>query len=330
MDLTGTALWRDALGIPEVLTDLLAGPPGLSDAAAVLGGAQRIVLTGNGAAYYAALAAALSAADAAGPPWTAVPAGLLASGHHAARPGDVMVVVSSSGELRDVVSAARAGLPHPLVLLTATPGSSLGRAADVVVRVPVRSQSAVTHTQAYCGNVLAGLTLVAAVDARWPSPRLAGLPTLASQALEAAPAWAGEVAAELGPRPVAGVALGSGAGWAAACETALLLKEVAGVPVEGLETREGATSGMYALGPGHLAVAVTGDDLATEAIEVCRRTGATCVALPGAVRADDHVLAPVASFPWALALSAELGLRAGLDVDQPAWTAAYYATARLS
>ena len=42
-----------------------------------------------------------------------------------------------------------------------------------------------------------------------------------------------------------------------------------------------------------------------------------------------EVAAAVTTFPAALALAATLGRRAGLDIDQPAWTSAYYATARI-
>ena len=38
------------------------------------------------------------------------------------------------------------------------------------------------------------------------------------------------------------VVFGSGPAWAAALEAALLLKEVSGMPAEGVETRRGATS----------------------------------------------------------------------------------------
>ena len=47
--------------------------------------------------------------------------------------------------------------------------------------------------------------------------------------------------------PETAVVFGGGPGWAAALEAALLLKEVARVPAEGVETREGATSAMMAL-----------------------------------------------------------------------------------
>ena len=49
--------------------------------------------------------------------------------------------------------------------------------------------------------------------------------------------------------PADAVVFGSGPAWAAALEAALLLKEVSGMPAEGVETREGATSTMMALGP---------------------------------------------------------------------------------
>ena len=61
------------------------------------------------------------------------------------------------------------------------------------------------------------------------------------------------------------------AGWPAALETALLLKEIASLPTEGMETREGATSGMYALGPTHIAVSLPTrhDPLIDETEQIC-------------------------------------------------------------
>ena len=125
------------------------------------------------------------------------------------------------------------------------------------------------------------------------------------------------------------VAFGSGPAWAAALEAALLLKEVAGVPAEGVETREGATSAMMALQPGHLVLTLpTGDDpLLDEAEGICRARGATVVRAP---RLDgiDRRLAAITTFPASAALSARIGLERGLDVDRPAWTDAYYRVAR--
>ena len=117
----------------------------------------------------------------------------------------------------------------------------------------------------------------------------------------------------------------------AALEAALLLKEIAGVPAEGLETREAATSGMYALAPGHLVVAlpVSEDPHAAETTATCADRGARVVTIAAGERLT-HTSAPLTTFPGALALAVRLGMTAGLDVDRPAWLDAYYSTARTS
>jgi fructoselysine-6-P-deglycase FrlB-like protein len=152
------------------------------------------------------------------------------------------------------------------------------------------------------------------------------VPYAVAAALSGAPTWAnevGEVAA-----PVA-IAFGSGPAWAAALEAALLLKEVAGVPAEGVETREGATSAMMALQPGQLALSLsTGTDpLLEEAEEICRSRGALVLRTPAEGEADRR-LAAITTFPAAVALSARIGLDRELNVDRPAWTDAYYRVAR--
>ena len=129
--------------------------------------------------------------------------------------------------------------------------------------------------------------------------------------------------------PTAAVVFGSGAAWAAALEGALLLKEVAAIPAEGVETREGTTSAMYALGPGHLVVSLPTAEgtLLEEAERTCAARGATVIRAPGGDLSDQR-LSAVTAFPAAVALAARLGLERGLDVDAPAWTDAYYAVAR--
>ena len=300
-----------------------------------MGQASRIVVTGNGAAYYAALALWTAALQwPAGPEVVALPAGALSAGRLAWRPGDLLLVVSASGELRDIVTLLDEGSdgrvprpPHPYALLTATPTSTLARTAGACAVVPVRAQRAVTHTQAYVGNVLALLLLWQQVAGADLGLEADALPDLVTRGLSEAESWA----AGLGPLdvPSAAIACGAGGGWPAALETALLLKEISGVPAEGMETREAATSGMYALRAGHLAVSVptAADPYAGETEAVCAATGARVLRLPVPPTASDLVT-PITSFPAALALAARLGRDAGLDVDQPAWTAAYYRTAR--
>ena len=137
---------------------------------------------------------------------------------------------------------------------------------------------------------------------------------------------------DIGPiDPATAVVFGGGPGWAAALEAALLLKEVALVPAEGVETREGATSAMMALGPGALALSLPagdGDDpLLAEAEAICAGQGATVIRAPGG-ETTDRRLAAVSTFPAAAALAARIGLERGVDVDRPAWTDAYYRVAR--
>ncbi len=115
--------------------------------------------------------------------------------------------------------------------------------------------------------------------------------------------------------------------WAAALELALMLKEISRVPAEGVETREGATSAMFGLAPGHLMVSLdpAGDSHGDEALRLCAATGATTLRLPSAA---DARLALITTLPASAALSAVLAEAAGHDVDEPAWTDAYYETAR--
>jgi glucosamine 6-phosphate synthetase-like amidotransferase/phosphosugar isomerase protein len=321
-------VWREAVLIPDVLVEVAAELEREQNVTELLHGARRIVATGNGAAYYAALtvwtAALQFPSDAVDV--VAVPAGVLATDHFRWRTGDVPLVFSSSGELRDVVGLLPAGFPA-YALVTASPASTLARQATARIVVPVRSQDAVTHTQAYTGNVLAGLLAWSRATDRDLNFRVDDVPAVVERNLRTAQSWVERLS--LPDDVPAAISFGSGSAWPAALETALLLKEVAGVPTEGMETREGATSGMYALRGDHLVVSLpTRDDKRIdEAERICASTGASLVRLPGG---EEHtaVLAPITTFPAALALATKLGTTAGLDVDDPPWTAAYYATAR--
>jgi fructoselysine-6-P-deglycase FrlB-like protein len=331
----GTRLWSDALALPESLAATLDAAEGFDELHALLArpATTRIVTTGNGASWYAALAlwlASLRGPRADAPEIVAVPAGLLAGGELAWREGDVLLAVSSSGELRDLVEAIeRPGVP-PFGLVTADAGSTLGRAAGARALVTVHSQAAVTHTQAYCGAALVLLAAWARLtgDAGL-TEALRAAPDLAAGTLAAAPAWAEQALDGFEP-PGSAVAFGAGPGWAAALEAALLLGEIAGVPAQGVELREGATSAMYPLGPGALVLSLPAgaDRQLAEAEEVCARRGAVVLRAPTGSSFDPR-LAVVGGFASPLALAIGMALRAGLDPDMPAWYADYLATARL-
>ena len=326
-----TGLWQDVSELPSSLAATLDARDGVDDVAAVVGSdrVRRVVASGNGAAYYVAVALWLASLESSeGPEVVAVPSGLLARGSFGWREGDLFLAVSSSGEFRDLVEAVDAGVPTPFAAVTATAGSTLGSRADARALVTVEHQRAVTHTQAFCGAVAAGLAVWAEVTS--DAALGEGLRSL-PEGLESIVARAGAWADQIGDVPAeTAVVFGSGPGWAAALEAALLLKEVAGIPAEGVETREGATSAMMALRPGTLALSLpagAGDPLLAEAEEICAGQGATVLQAPGG-EGVDRLLAAITTFPAAAALSMRIGLERGLDVDRPAWTDAYYRVAR--
>ncbi|MGV8978328.1 MAG: SIS domain-containing protein [Cellulomonas sp.] len=339
MVLDGSALWADTLEVPESLSrtiDALASDLGTHSAPGLLRqlvsrSPRRLLITGNGAAYYAGLALWTAAlrSPLAGAEVVPVPAGLFASSHVHTGPGDVLVIVSSSGELRDLIEALPTLHPDAVIVVTANAGSTLARAADAVVVTQVLHQRAVSHTQAFVANVVALLAVWAQLthdDALGAA--VAAAPELAAESLVTAAAW-GEEHGALVATWRGGITVGEGGALSAALETALLLREVAAIPTEGMESREGATTGMYALGTGQGVVGAGGGSRVTrEALAVCRRTGADVLELPWPP-ACPAGLEPVAALAPAVALAVAAGLARGLDVDNPPWTSTYFSTARV-
>src|SRR6266516_7788486 len=103
-----TGLWQDVSELPESLAATITARDGVEEVAALLGseGVRRIVATGNGAAYYVAVALWLASLEGrGGPEVVAAPSGLVARGAFRWRPGDALLAISSSGEFRDLVEA---------------------------------------------------------------------------------------------------------------------------------------------------------------------------------------------------------------------------------
>ena len=329
-----SGLWLDVLEMPEALQRTLDANTGVDDAIAVLRdpSVRRVIATGNGAAYYVAFAIALAALESPhGPELVALPAGVVADPRFAWREGDRLLAISSSGEFKDVVRAIEQGAPKPVVAVTAHAESTLGRLADAVALQTVLHQRAITHTQALAGALAIGLRIWGGVTG---DAALAAIPDGGPAALEAAIATGAEWAEQsltTPTVPVAAASFGGGPAWAAALETALLLKEISRIPAEGAETREGATSVMYGLNPQHLVLALdtTGDPGFGEAVDVCRATGANVVVVPGGTTIDRR-FAFATLLPATCATSGVLANLGGHDIDNPTWTDAYYATARAS
>jgi len=196
-----TGLWQDVSELPSSLAATLDARDGVDDVAAVLGSdrVRRVVASGNGAAYYVAVALWLASLESSeGPEVAAAPSGLLARGAFAWREGDVLLAVSSSGEFRDLVEAVDVGVPTPFAAVTATAGSTLGSRADARALVTVEHQRAVTHTQAFCGAVAAALVVWAEVtsDATLAA-ELGRLPGEMERIVARARGWAEEAGAML-------------------------------------------------------------------------------------------------------------------------------------
>lgn len=295
---------------------------------------RRIILTGNGASYYAAMAGWLASLEGkrTDAELHCVPSGLLASGSIAFREGDAVIAVSVSGEFRDLVEALAADrLPTPLVAITANGHSTLARSADAVAEIHIDDRGTVTHTQDFCNAAIACLAIVARLaNDRELLQLLETAPELVAVTLTGVEEWVEGTLATIA-HPTAAVTFGHGTAWAGALEYALLLKEISRVPAEGLETREAATSAMTGLTPDSfvLAIASRDDPHLKEAERLSRTSGATVAAIPFG-RQLDRRLVPVASFPAAAALAIALAQRAGLDADNPWWVRSYFDTARAS
>jgi fructoselysine-6-P-deglycase FrlB-like protein len=328
---TDTGLFADLLLTPGTVTTTVAAADGFDDVAALLTapGVRRVVVTGNGAQWHAALALSLAWMHVPEPPveLIAVPGGLVARGAVPWRDGDRLLALSSSGEFRDVIEAIAAGAPRPIAAITANAGSTIGKAADARAMVMVETLRARTHTQGYAGSLAAGLAVIARMSG---DAALAAAVSGAGARLAPLVERAAALPADSGPRPHAGVCVGTDPAWPAALHTALCLREVSILPVDGYETREGATTGRFATVPGDLAVSIAGmrpDPLLDEAEGILEEGGARVVRIAGDADADPR-LAPIMALPQAIALAIDLAQMAGLDADAPQWAGAYDKTSR--
>ncbi len=329
--IAGTGLWQDTADVPEALAQTLDAAEGFADVADLIRSPEvrRLVASGNGASYYVAHALWLASLHgAAAVEVLGIPAGLLCGRRFAWREGDLLLAVSSSGEFRDLIEAVEDPRrpPLPYAAITRYPEATLprGAGARAVIRVP--RQRAVTHTADFCGGTTTALAIWADVcgDADLAA---------AVQRLPETVARAVELADELpeAAAPDAVVSYGTGPAWAASLETALLVKEVAEIPAEGLETREAATSAMTAAGPGQLFVAhpIAAESLVEETERLVQSRGAAVARIPGG-DLDDARVSALSTFPGAVALAIQLAGATGTNVDRPEWIDLYYTTARRS
>ena len=344
-----TLFYRDILDAPLALADTLGGLDAEPVAQAMLAaGTRRVVAIGSGSSYFACAAAAYlhdSLAIPDGIALWAAPAEDFGLYPLPLAARDAIVGVSASGKVVDVVGlfAARKG-QQQLVAITNEAESPLARAADRALITLAGASRVPTSTKTFLASIcaldalwLALLDAQGVAAARPLRAALVDVPRAATNALEEATEQIPTVAERLQGCERFFVA-GSGPSWPLAQEVALVLKEVAGLQAEPMQSREmihGPTAivdvsvGVIVLNP-----AGRGESAARALLAQCAERGATTVSVgvaPAeiAIRADvADVLSPLVLGGPLFALANELAVCRGTYSDHPAWEAAYLRSVR--
>lgn len=216
---------------------------------------RRIVFTGMGSSYFAAVAAAYALADRNIPATFELTSSLLYYGQGRLLPGDLVVAVSQSGESVEVVKLLDqlAGTGATVLGVTNNGASTVGRLADATLElavepdhgVAIKTYGASLLTLLYLGNRLAGRPASEWVDGALKAA------TAVEQANENAEIWH-RMGKDLVKVPAAAVT-GRGPSLSAAMAGALLFNEVAKVPAWGEDGGEFRHGIVEVAEPGFLA-----------------------------------------------------------------------------
>lgn len=150
--------------------------------------------------------------------------------------GAAVLGISQSGQSPDVVSVLTAAQDQrrPVIAITNDADSPLAASADVTVPLLTGPERSVAATKTYTATLMALAQLCAAAGGAGElQAGLDRLPDLMARVLDAA--LADEPAAGLGDSRGAGrflTAVGRGTGYSAAAETALKIREIAGIRTE--------------------------------------------------------------------------------------------------
>jgi len=238
-----------------------------------------------------------------------------------------VIGISQSGRSPDIVSvlAAATAQHRPTIAITADPRSPLAQTADVVIQLLTSEERSVAATKTYLASLHAVVQVVETIaPAQARRDWLEQLPDLAYEMSERM--LAGRERFD----PLAGTSLvtvtGRGLLFAAACESALKLRELSGIPAEAFSPPDlihGPIAALHRSGGAWLI------DPSDELDDVLDRAGPSVI-----VSADQTALAS-ASIPirlpadvpdWAASFLAvipgqaaalRLAERAGVDVDHP-------------
>lgn len=171
--------------------------------------------------------------------------------------GALVMGISQSGQSPDIVSVLEEGQrqKRPTVAVTNDPDSPLADAADVVVPLHAGPETSVAATKTYTAELAAVAGISEAIERRTGS--LSSLPTLASAALEMAPA---AQAAAAGIKDVEHAAvLGRGFNLATAFEWALKMQELSYVVAQPFSTADFLHGPVAVVDQGYPVLAIVAD-----------------------------------------------------------------------
>lgn len=213
-----------------------------SEISAAVKGAQRVVLTGCGTAYHAALAGKRYFEEFTGLPCEADYAGELRYKTPRRAEKTLLVAITQSGETADTVETARLYYNTPgctVLAVTNSPYSAITRTAHAVVPVVAGTEVSVAATKSYSGQIAALylLALCAAGDVGFGqgAEKLSSVPGLILKTLEKIDIYA---VAEMCASSRGVYFMGRDMDYAVALEGSLKLKEVSYIPGSGYPASE--------------------------------------------------------------------------------------------
>jgi glucosamine--fructose-6-phosphate aminotransferase (isomerizing) len=323
---------------PQVAAELLhwlAASPHVAPFLEALAGARRLYLVGCGTSYHACMVGAAYLNRLAG--LAAVP--VLAPQFretlaHTLVPEDAVVLVSQSGETKDVLNALNAARPSGATLLGVLNvlGSTLMHASDHYLPLACGYEISVPATKTYLNQVILFLYLADRLRRVGEPIDWSGVPALIDRALQGTEDGARRVAELLNPFHEM-YYLGYGQTVGVAMEGALKLKEITYAHCEGMLSSEFKHGPLSAVYDGYPVVFVTAPDDAAMMVNhvnevTCRGGRAIAVAAEdGLLRqnADDYLVLPpagheltalIAVLPLQL-VSYYMSVARGIDPDFP-------------
>jgi glucosamine--fructose-6-phosphate aminotransferase (isomerizing) len=244
----------DIAGQPEALRAFLSEPvpAGLSEILAR--DYDRIILTGMGSSYYAALPTWRRIVGTGRAAWW-VDSGQLLDSPELVTGDSLVIMTSQSGASGEVVALLDGYAQAALVGVTNDTDSPLARAADVVVALRSGAEATVS-TKSYL-NTLAAHQLLA--DAMTTTPPASGMAAAAAVENFVVPGFLGEVADEIAAHDGRLVYVGFSDHAATALYAGLITKEGAKIPADGYIGGQFRHGPLELAGPGLTAVLFNGD-----------------------------------------------------------------------